>query len=97
MSDEIVLWTEKEAAAVLRISPRSLLTLRQRGDVPSVRLGSRVFYQPEVLKAWLRDRDGCQGVGGLPDDEHRGLVVLDDGTVGTDFVFVVTNVEPIEG
>lgn len=47
-----------KAAATLGISPRHLRTLTQCGQVPAMRLGKRVMYDLEVLKAWARERMG---------------------------------------
>jgi excisionase family DNA binding protein len=50
------LLTEKEAASALSISPRKLWELRNRGEVPHVRFGRSVRYDPDDLKNWLKSR-----------------------------------------
>jgi excisionase family DNA binding protein len=49
--------TNAEAAAVLRLSPRTLEKLRVNGGGPRFRkFGSRVIYAREDLDAWASDR-----------------------------------------
>lgn len=47
---EELLLTPGEAAGQLRISERSLWTLTKLGKITAVRLGSRVFYDPNDLR-----------------------------------------------
>lgn len=51
-----LLLTELEAAKALSISPRTLWTLRNNGDIPHVRLGRAVRYDPDDLATWVKDR-----------------------------------------
>ena len=53
MQNNRMLLRSKEAAEILAISPRSLWTLHNTGNIPSVRIGSRVYYRPDDLQAWL--------------------------------------------
>ena len=49
--------TNAEAAAVLRLSPRTLEKLRVNGGGPRFRkFGSRVIYAREDLDAWASER-----------------------------------------
>ena len=49
--------TNAEAAAVLRLSPRTLEKLRVNGGGPRFRkFGSRVIYAREDLDAWAGER-----------------------------------------
>ncbi len=50
----VSLWTEKELAAVVRLSPAKLQKLRREGDGPAfVRIGSAVRYPVAGVNAWL--------------------------------------------
>ena len=41
------------AAAQMSISTRKLWNMTKAGEVPHVRIGRRVMYRPEALRAWL--------------------------------------------
>lgn len=43
----------KRAAKALSVSPRTLWTLTKGGQIPAVRLGRRVLYDPEDLQAFI--------------------------------------------
>jgi len=47
-----------EAAKLLGISNRTLYSLSESGEVPRVRIGSRVCYRMETLQAWVASREG---------------------------------------
>jgi|GEM_PF-2505218 len=48
-----LLLTEKQAAAVLNISPRTLWGMRHRGEIRFVRFGRAVRYDPADLRSWI--------------------------------------------
>ncbi len=50
------LLTAREAADVLRISERTLWTLTQEGELPSVRVGRSVRYDQGDLAGWIVSR-----------------------------------------
>lgn len=55
------LLTSREAAAILSVSARTLWTLTNEGDRPSVRVGHSVRYDPADLRAWIeRQKTGNQ-------------------------------------
>lgn len=48
------LWDVDHTAETLGISRRSLFTFSApRGDLPCVRLGSRVMYRPDDVAEWI--------------------------------------------
>ena len=49
-----LLLTAREAAKALAISERTLWTLTNHGDVPVVRLGRSVRYDPDDLRAFVK-------------------------------------------
>jgi excisionase family DNA binding protein len=49
-----LLLTARDAAKALAISERTLWTLTNRGDVPVVRLGRSVRYDPDDLRAFVK-------------------------------------------
>jgi excisionase family DNA binding protein len=49
-----LLLTADEAAFALAISPRTLWTLTNAGQIPCVRLGRCVRYAPDALQEWIR-------------------------------------------
>jgi excisionase family DNA binding protein len=46
----------RQAAHVLAISERTLWTLTHRGDIPAVRIGRAVRYDPRDLAAYVERR-----------------------------------------
>ena len=50
------LLTVREAAEVLRICERTLWTLTNSGEVPSVRFGRSVRYDQDDLAVWIAAR-----------------------------------------
>ena len=57
---EKLLLTRKEAAQALNISTDTLDRLRESQDIQAVNIGSRVYFSPDELKAFL------SGVRSLP-------------------------------
>ena len=49
-----LLLTARDAAKALAISERTLWTLTNNGDVPCVRLGRAVRYDPDDLRAFVK-------------------------------------------
>lgn len=45
-----------EAAKALAISPRSLWTRMDCGEIPCIRIGRSVRYDPADLRAWIEAR-----------------------------------------
>lgn len=53
MPDPPLLLTAPAAARALAISPRTLWALTQRGELPVVRIGRSVKYDPQDLARWI--------------------------------------------
>ena len=54
IEEEAVVWDTDEAAAFLRISPRTLVSWRSRGMGPTyIKVGRRVVYLQRDIVAWL--------------------------------------------
>ncbi len=52
----------REAAQMLSICQRTLWKLTNRENLPCVRIGRRVLYAPDDLKAWIdRQKGGGSG------------------------------------
>ena len=51
-----LLWNSREAAKALSISERTLWGLTQSGEIPCVRIGRSVRYDPADLRAWIESR-----------------------------------------
>lgn len=47
---------ETEAARLLGIGPRTLVKLRQAGEIPYARIRSRVVYSVADLRRWIAER-----------------------------------------
>ena len=56
--EEPLLLRPKEAARTLAISPRSLWTLTNCGQIPCVRFGRAVRYRRQTLEELLAKREG---------------------------------------
>lgn len=52
-TEQQLLLNTDEAAALLRLSPSALVSLRKTGGLPFVRLGKRVLYKREALLAFI--------------------------------------------
>jgi len=50
---DALLWTPKQAAEALAISPRKLWSLTASGEVPHVRIGRSVRYSLDDLQIWI--------------------------------------------
>lgn len=55
-----LLMTADQAAASLAISPRKLWGLTQSGEIPHLRIGRSVRYDPDDLRSWIEQRKGGQ-------------------------------------
>ena len=55
-----------DVAKALSISERTLWALTDQGDIPCVRIGRRVLYDPRSLTAWI---DGQVQGGGFSGNE----------------------------
>lgn len=51
-----LLVSEREAASMLSICPRSLWTLRTAGEIPHVRVGRSVRYAVADLEQWIEQQ-----------------------------------------
>lgn len=51
------LWSVEDAAAYLRVPPKTLYEWRYKGDgPPSHRIGRYVRYVPDEVRTWVRSR-----------------------------------------
>jgi len=53
-----LLLNARNAARALAISTRKLWELTNCRDIPSVRIGRRVLYDPSDLRAWIDKQKG---------------------------------------
>lgn len=53
---ETILVNSTEAARLLAISPRTLWTLTQSGEIPSLKIGKSVRYHRDILNQWAKKR-----------------------------------------
>ena len=51
-----LLVTVEEAARLLSVSPRTLWGMTQRGEIPRVRIGRSVRYDPADLRNWVDEQ-----------------------------------------
>ena len=49
--------SERMAAELLGVSERTLFNLRQDGDIPFIRIRSRIMYRVSALEAWLEKNE----------------------------------------
>ena len=52
------LWTWRDVAAFLRIGRNAVYEMAANRDLPSLRVGSRVRFVPEEIRAWLEGQRG---------------------------------------
>ena len=48
-----ILLSTRQAARLLGICERTLFSLTKKGEIPTVRIGRRVLYDPRDLRAWI--------------------------------------------
>jgi len=53
---EALLLTPREAAARLRLSDRTLWSLTRAGEIPAIRIGRSVRYDPRDLAKWIASK-----------------------------------------
>src|SRR4051794_25991490 len=51
---DAILWDAKEAAGQLSLSPRTLWTLSNSGQIPCRRIGKLVRYSPAAIRDWAQ-------------------------------------------
>lgn len=51
---EGALWDVSECAAFLGLSPSWVYKRAQAGELPAVRIGAALRFEPEEIRAWLR-------------------------------------------
>ncbi len=59
---EPMLVTAREAARILSISERTLFTLTKAGEIPVLKIGRAVRYDPRDLQKWIETAKspGCR-------------------------------------
>jgi len=50
------LWTVRDMQSLLRLGRNTVYDLATRGVLPSIRIGSRVRFEPVKIRAWLEAR-----------------------------------------
>jgi excisionase family DNA binding protein len=56
---QTLLLSEREAAALLGVSPRSLWSLADAGELPCVRIGRRKLYAIDTLRRFITERESA--------------------------------------
>ena len=59
--DLVLALRPQQAAAALGISPRTLWSLTQDGEIPCVRIGRAKLYPIALLQAWLERNTSTSG------------------------------------
>ena len=52
-----LLISEREAAALLGVSERTLFNMRKDGQIPFQRMRGRIMYRVSAMEEWLRERE----------------------------------------
>ncbi len=47
------LWTVRDVAAFLQVGRNAIYGMAQSGEIPSLRVGARVRFVPDEIRAWL--------------------------------------------
>ncbi len=61
------LWTVRDVAELLRVGRHSVYEMAKHGEIPSLRVGARVRFAPDEVRAWL-DRQRAPRAAALPID-----------------------------
>lgn len=73
-----------EAASLLRLSPHTLYRWVFQGRVPVVRLGRRLLFDPEALRAWVLDRSRTRAMASPEGIEPASVSQSPDDERGSD-------------
>lgn len=65
------LWNARDVGAFLRIGRNAVYEMAARGELPSIRVGSRVRFVPADVRCWL-ERQRAPNAAVLPIDGQRG-------------------------
>ncbi|MGZ4166542.1 MAG: helix-turn-helix domain-containing protein [Solirubrobacteraceae bacterium] len=57
------LWTADEVAAFLRVPKQDVYLMSRRGQIPTVRLGRRVRFDPRDIELWVDRRTSTRPRG----------------------------------
>jgi excisionase family DNA binding protein len=49
------LWDVKDVAAYLHTTPHAVYKLVERRAIPHVRLGRKILFDPDTIRAWISD------------------------------------------
>jgi hypothetical protein len=55
---EIIIYTEAEAAGILRIEQETLRNARKRHKIKGIRQGNKWFYHPDDIEAYIQAKRG---------------------------------------
>src|SRR5262245_63952382 len=55
--DAARLWTPEDAAGFLRITVKALYQMVYRREIPFLKIGRRLRFEEERLRAWLREKE----------------------------------------
>jgi excisionase family DNA binding protein len=56
------LWTVKDIAAYLAVSPSWVYQHVEAGKLPCIRLGALLRFEPEAIRAWTRGSSAARAV-----------------------------------
>jgi excisionase family DNA binding protein len=51
------LWTPEDAAGFLRVTMPALYQMVYRRDLPFLKIGRRLRFDPNRIRAWLREKE----------------------------------------
>ncbi len=57
------LWTVREVAYYLRLKPQTIRAMARRGELPVIRLGRGLRFQPGAIEAWLNSKQAQPDTG----------------------------------
>ncbi len=69
------LLTPKEAAAFLRLNPRTVTRLARVGTLPAIRIGRRWRFRPEALEYWTTTREVAPFYGRALHSQAEGFAL----------------------
>lgn len=55
------LWTTADVADFLRVSPSSVRNRMEDAGLPHVYIGNALRFDPEAVRAWVKDRSATKG------------------------------------
>ena len=70
LSGDEILWTVRDVARLLKASTSWVYKAAEKGELPCIRIGAMLRFEPAAIRAWLAARRAGPDLTGMP---HRSV------------------------